>query len=100
YFYDPAFFLQKVKCPVLALDGSLDTQVVAAQNLPAIEAALKQGGNRDFEIALLPGLNHLMQTAKTGGVGEYSQIEETMAPAALDKMASWLRQRAGLEEKK
>ncbi len=98
--YNPQPVLAKVKCPVLALDGSLDTQVVAAQNLPAIEAALKQGGNRDFEIALLPGLNHLMQTAKTGGVGEYSQIEETMAPAALDKMASWLRQRAGLEEKK
>ncbi len=98
--YNPQPVLEKVKCPVLALNGSLDTQVVAPQNLPAIEAALKRGGNRDFETVLLPGLNHLMQTAKTGGIGEYSQIEETMAPAALEKIASWLRQRAGLEEKK
>jgi pimeloyl-ACP methyl ester carboxylesterase len=98
--YNPQPVLEKVKCPVLALNGSLDTQVVAAQNLPAIEATLKRGGNKDFEAAVLPGLNHLMQTARTGGVGEYSQIEETIAPAALDKIAAWLRLRAGLETKK
>ncbi|MBE0659109.1 MAG: alpha/beta fold hydrolase [Bryobacteraceae bacterium] len=95
--YNPQPVLERVKCPVLALNGSLDAQVVPGQNLPAIEAALKKGGNQDFETALLPGLNHLMQTAKTGGVPEYNQIEETMAPAALDKMATWLRRRAGLE---
>jgi len=38
----------------------------------------------------LPGLNHLFQTAKTGAVGEYSEIEETMSPVALDKVASWI----------
>jgi hypothetical protein len=98
--YNPQPVLERVKCPVLALNGSLDSQVVATQNLPAIEAALKKGGNEDFEAVLLPGLNHLMQTAKTGGVPEYTQIEETIAPAALDKMATWIRQRAGLEAKK
>jgi len=98
--YNPQPVLEKVKCPVLALNGSLDTQVVASQNLPAIEAALKKGGNADFEIALMPGLNHLMQTAKTGGVGEYGQIEETVAPAALDRIAGWLRRHAGLEKSK
>lgn len=98
--YNPQPVLERVKCPVLALNGSLDTQVVATQNLPAVEAALKKGGNEDFEAVLLPGLNHLMQTAKTGGVPEYNQIEETIAPVALDKMSSWLRQRAGLESKK
>lgn len=95
--YNPQPVLERVKCPVLALNGSLDAQVVAGQNLPAIEAALKKGGNEDFEAVLMPGLNHLMQTAKTGGVPEYNQIEETIAPAALDKMATWLRRRAGLE---
>ncbi len=98
--FNPQPVLEKVKCPVLALNGSLDTQVVAAQNLPAIEAALKRGGNKDFETVLLPGLNHLMQSAKTGGIAEYNQIEETIAPAALDRIASWLRQRAGLGNRK
>ena len=47
--YDPEPVLQKVKCPVLALNGELDLQVPADQNLPAIEAALKAGGNKDYQ---------------------------------------------------
>lgn len=95
--YNPQPVLERVKCPVLALNGSLDTQVAAAQNLPPIDAALRRGGNQDFETVKLEGLNHLLQTARTGGVGEYAQIEETMAPVALDKITEWLRKRAGLE---
>lgn len=34
--YDPASDIKRVTCPVFALNGSLDTQVVAAQNLPVI----------------------------------------------------------------
>ena len=68
------------------------------QNLPPLEAALKKGGNTDYKVVRLPGLNHLLQTAKTGLPGEYGQIEETMAPAALDAVSSWLREKAGLEK--
>jgi fermentation-respiration switch protein FrsA (DUF1100 family) len=89
-FYDPAPALEKTKCPVLALNGELDLQVAAEQSLPAIEAALKKGGNKDFEIVKLPRLNHLFQTAQTGSVMEYGQIEETMSPSALEKVANWI----------
>jgi hypothetical protein len=41
----------------------------------------------------MPGLYHLFQTAKTGGVGEYEQIEETMSPAVLEKVAAWILKR-------
>jgi pimeloyl-ACP methyl ester carboxylesterase len=88
--YDPAPALRMVKCPVLAINGSLDLQVPPAQNLPAIRKALKDGGNTHFEVDELPGLNHLFQTAKTGAPSEYNQIEETISPVALDKMASWI----------
>lgn len=88
--YDPATALRKVKCPVLALIGGLDTQVPAAQNLPAIRAALAQGGNKHFEAEELPGLNHLFQPAKTGGVNEYATIPETISPVALQKIGSWV----------
>lgn len=88
--YDPATALRKVACPVLAINGSLDLQVPPAQNLPAIRKALKEGGNKHFEIDELPGLNHLFQTAKTGTPAEYAQIEETLSPVALDKIASWI----------
>jgi fermentation-respiration switch protein FrsA (DUF1100 family) len=94
--YDPAPALRKVRCPVLAIAGALDLQVLPAQNLPAIGAALKQGGNRDHTVLELPGLNHLFQPAKTGLPAEYAQIEETMSPAALDTVTTWIRQRTGL----
>jgi pimeloyl-ACP methyl ester carboxylesterase len=91
--YDPAQNLRMIKVPVLALNGSLDRQVPPRENLAAVKAALND--NKDVTIVELPGLNHLFQTAKTGGVGEYDQIEETVAPAALDQMASWINARFG-----
>jgi uncharacterized protein len=88
--YDPATALRKVTCPVLALNGSLDLQVPPAQNLPAIRKALEEAGNKHFEVEELRGLNHLFQTAKTGSPSEYADIEETMSPVVLDKIASWI----------
>ncbi|MBI3681696.1 MAG: alpha/beta hydrolase [Acidobacteria bacterium] len=87
---DPADYLKKVKCPVLALNGELDVQVSAKQNLPAIEKALKEGGNRHITIKTFASLNHLFQTAKTGSPAEYGRIEETIAPAVLDTISSWI----------
>jgi pimeloyl-ACP methyl ester carboxylesterase len=88
--YDPAPALRKLTCPVLAINGSKDTQVPPQQNLPAIRKALEEGGNKHFEAIELPGLNHLFQTAKTGAVSEYQQIEETISPVALQKMGDWI----------
>ena len=88
--YDPAVALRKLTIPVLALNGSLDLQVPPALNLPAIRKALEEAGNKHFEIDELPGLNHLFQTAKTGSPAEYGQIEETISPIALDKIATWI----------
>ena len=88
--YDPAPTLRQVHCPVLALDGSLDLQVPPAENLAAIGAALKAGGNADVTTTELPGLNHLFQTAKTGSPSEYGTIEETVAPALLKTVGDWV----------
>lgn|GEM_PF-55882 len=88
--YDPATALKKVTCPVLALNGAKDLQVPPRQNLPAIRSALEAAGNKNFEVDELPGLNHLFQTAKTGAPAEYSEIEETMSPVVLQKVADWI----------
>ena len=93
--YDPAPTLRKVTCPVLAINGEKDLQVPPDSNLPPIRKALAAGGNKNFEVDELPGLNHLFQTAKTGGIGEYGEIEETMSPVALEKVASWILKIAG-----
>ena len=88
--YDPATALRKVTCPVLAINGELDKQVLPKQNLPPIRKALEESGNKHFEVTELPGLNHLFQSAKTGAPAEYAEIEETISPVALDKMATWI----------
>jgi uncharacterized protein len=88
--HDPRPYLNALRCPVLVLNGTLDTQVPYRQNLPAIVAALSEGGNEAFTIQSLPRLNHLLQTARTGAVSEYLQIEETMAPVALETIGRWL----------
>lgn len=92
--YDPAPTLKQVHCPVLALDGSRDLQVPPAENLAAIGAALKAGGNTDVTTTELPGLNHLFQTAKTGSPLEYGRIEETLAPVLLTTVGDWIAVRA------
>jgi pimeloyl-ACP methyl ester carboxylesterase len=90
---DPAVDLRRLTVPVLAINGSKDTQVVASQNLPAIAAALEAGKNPDATVKELPGLNHLFQTAGTGGVEEYGQLEETMSPVAIEMIIVWIRER-------
>ena len=91
--HDPAPVLARVKVPVLAIVGELDTQVDPDLNMPAIEAALAD--NADATTTRLPGLNHLFQKATTGSVAEYARIEETMNPAALELIAKWINQRFG-----
>lgn len=91
--YQPAEYLKQVKCPVLAVNGSKDSQVVAKENLAGIEAALKEGGNPDFTIKKLEGLNHLFQTSETGDELEYQKLEETFSPVAMDVIAKWILSR-------
>ena len=95
---DPRQALRKVTVPVLALNGTLDLQVVATQNLPAVAAALAQAGNRDVTVHSLPGLNHLFQHATTGTMTEYGGIDETIAPEVLATISEWIVTRFGAEE--
>jgi uncharacterized protein len=98
--YDSRTALRNVRVPVLALGGTLDTQVPARENLSGIDAALKAAGNTDYRIVELPNLNHLFQTATNGTPSEYATIEETIAPQVLDLIASWINQRFGQGERR
>jgi fermentation-respiration switch protein FrsA (DUF1100 family) len=89
--YNPVPTLEKIECPVLAINGEKDLQVPPKENLSAIENALKKGGNNNFEVKMLPGLNHLFQTSATGAISEYNQIEETISPLSLETMLNWIK---------
>jgi uncharacterized protein len=88
--HEPGPVLEKVGCPVLAINGQYDVQVDPKLNLPKIEASLAAGGNRNIKVVELPGLNHLFQTCENGGVSNYEKIEETIAPAALKTVSDWI----------
>lgn len=89
--YDPIPALEKVKCPVLAMDGEKDLQVPPKQDLEAIKNALMKGGNRNVTVVELPNLNHLFQEAKTGLPSEYGAIDQTFSPIALEVMLKWIK---------
>ncbi len=95
--HDPREVLVKVKCPTLALIGSLDLQVPPKENVPELAKAFRQAGNTQATVKELPGLNHLFQPAKTGLVAEYAAIDQTLAPAVLDEVTSWLREQLKVE---
>ena len=90
--YNPALFLEKVKCPVLAINGEKDLQVPPKENLTAIATALQKGGNKKYTTKVLPGLNHLFQECTTGSPDEYAAIEQTMSPVALSEILNWIQE--------
>jgi hypothetical protein len=88
--FNPEDYLSKIKIPTFALNGSLDMQVSAKENLEGIKKSLAKAGNKNYKTEEFKGLNHLFQTAKTGNPNEYGQIEETMAPQVLGAISTWL----------
>jgi hypothetical protein len=62
--------------------------VPAKENLASARQALKN--NPKATVVELPGMNHLLQDAKTGAPNEYNDIEETMSPTALKTITDWL----------
>ena len=91
--YDPGPTLTQVTCPILALFCELDIQVDPNENLPIMESILAEVGHTDYLVYELHELNHLFQTAQTGVIEEYAQIEETFSPIALDLIGAWISER-------
>jgi uncharacterized protein len=87
--YDPYPTLNKITCPVLALDGSKDFQVPADLNLPFIRTAVSW--NPRSEVVEVEGANHLFQNATTGAESEYGKIPETLSPKVLDLINGWIQ---------
>ncbi|NOQ91506.1 MAG: alpha/beta hydrolase [Flavobacteriaceae bacterium] len=91
--FDPIEYLSKVNCPVLAINGAKDSQVLSKINLKGIEYGLKMANNKDVTINELEGLNHLFQTSKTGSFSEYASNKETFSPIALEIISDWIKAR-------
>ncbi len=88
---DPITYLQKVRCPVLALFGELDQQVFPHLNESPVRQALS--GNTDATFLVIPKVNHLFQTTQTGAPTEYGSLPKEFAPGVLDTISGWLEKR-------
>ncbi len=87
----PADFLRKIKCPVLALNGSLDIQVSADENLEAINRYLTEAKNPYFKTVKIDSMNHLFQYVTKGTFDEYMLTEETFNEKALMEILGFIR---------
>ena len=86
--YDPAENLKRVKCPMLAINGTLDCQVACENNLDAIKRFVPHATVKAYE-----GLNHFFQTCtEWKGSANYGAIKETMSPEVLQDIVNWLQQ--------
>lgn len=91
--YNPAADIAAARCPVMAIGGTLDTQVDADTNL-AIVRRLLPDDPRNL-VRAYPGLNHLMQPCNTGFTDEYARIELTIDPQVLADITDWIISVAG-----
>lgn len=86
--YDPSDDICQTRCPVFALNGDRDCQVISTLCLPAFQRLLPT--SKKNRIKQYPGLNHLFQHSATGVPTEYGEIEETIAPEVLSDIAEWI----------
>lgn len=94
---DPRPALKEIRVPVLALTGSRDRINLPSRSLSGIQRALAHGRTSDYTVGQLPGLNHFMQPARTGGPAEVADLEVAFAPLALRTIADWIEPRLGAE---
>lgn len=85
---DPRPYIAKIRCPVMAINGSKDVQVDATTNLETIMQNLHKGkGNL---IIKYDSLNHLFQKCETGMPAEYGAIEQTISPEVLKDVTNFI----------
>ena len=88
--YDPSGDITKTLCPVMAINGERDVQVISSLNLIGIKAHLTE--NPKNFVKEYPALNHLFQHCTTGNVSEYRMIEETISPEVLEDIVRFIKQ--------
>ena len=88
--YDPSGDISKALCPVMAINGERDVQVISSLNLIGIKAHLTE--NPKNFVKEYPALNHLFQHCTTGNVSEYRMIEETISPEVLEDIVRFIKQ--------
>ena len=86
--YSPADAIRKIKCPVMALNGNLDLQVLSKDNLPVIKSNLPK--NKKNVIKEYDALNHFFQHCTIATAINYGAIDETISEEVLVDITNWI----------
>jgi pimeloyl-ACP methyl ester carboxylesterase len=92
YDYDPVPVLEKVKCPVLAVWGGLDTFVPVEKSVAVWRKSLAQTGNDNVTLRVFPDGDHSLLEAKTGGLKEVPRLKG-FVPGYFDMQKDWILRR-------
>lgn len=95
---DPVIALRQVSIPVLAILGEKDVQVPPAANRPVFENLREKEGKKNLTIVVVPGANHLFQSANSGEVGEYATLKREFSAGFTGRLLPWVVEHAGLRK--
>ncbi len=90
--YDPVPALEKVKCPVLAMWGGMDTFLPVQKSVAVWRESLAKAGNADVTLKVYPDGNHSLLDAKTGGLKEVPRLQG-FVPGYFQMQKDWVLQR-------
>jgi len=91
--FDPTPYLEQVTCPVFAVNGDKDIQVISSQNIEAIDSIFASTNHKDYTTRVYPNMNHLFQTCDKCDVAEYQSLEETFSFSVLADVSKWILER-------
>jgi pimeloyl-ACP methyl ester carboxylesterase len=83
--FDPTPYLERCRCPMLAIWGEEDVLVSSAASRENFDRALTEAGNPDFELVVIPGADH--------GLRLSGNDERVLS--ALELIADWIKSRTG-----
>jgi pimeloyl-ACP methyl ester carboxylesterase len=94
--FDPARVMKDVDQPLLIVQGELDTQVPPHHADKLLALAQSRNRKVDAQVMKVPGINHLLVSAKTGEVSEYPSLAGAeVAPAVPAGIGTWLAKTLG-----
>ncbi len=88
--YDPLPVVRKVRVPVLIVHGATDRQVTADQ-ANMLATTLREAGNDDVAVHVLPDVNHLFLSDPVGNASGYASLRSrTVVPQLLQLVGDWI----------
>jgi len=73
WWWNPVRVIDQVRIPVLVINGDKDTNIDPIQGAYAWRKALEQAGNPNFQVEILPGVNHFMLVSESSCIDEQMQ---------------------------